>query len=250
MSVIHNKTFSIIAEGIQQALKAMGHADILTLESIANSLTEPPDKKMGHLAFPCFPLAKALKSAPPKISAELLSHLPQNPLVTKATPVGPYLNFFLDLQTLGKIEIEEILNGNYFKRKLIAGNQKTMVEYSQPNTHKELHVGHMRNLCLGNAVVRIARYAGVETTAVTYPGDVGTHVAKCLWYYKNHYKGQIPTENKGAWLGTLYSKAHIMLEDQIGTDKEDSNRQQLTAILKQLEQKSGEYYDLWKETRE
>src|SRR5690606_9166314 len=76
------------------------------------------------------------------------------------------------------------------------------------------------------------------------------HVAKCLWYMKYHFKGEIPKENKGAWLGSMYSTAHNKLEEERGTEKEAENREKLTAILKQLEQKSGEFYDLWKETRE
>jgi arginyl-tRNA synthetase len=124
-----------------------------------------------------------------------------------------------------------------------------MVEYSQPNTHKELHVGHMRNLCLGNAVVRQLRYIGNQVFAVTYPGDVGTHVAKCLWYLKKFVKEKAPESRKGAWLGELYSKGHLLLEDQRGSDKEEANRAELTAILKQLEAQKGEYYQLWQETR-
>jgi arginyl-tRNA synthetase len=125
-----------------------------------------------------------------------------------------------------------------------------MVEYSQPNTHKELHVGHMRNLCLGDALIRLHRYAGFNIIASTFPGDVGTHVAKCLWYLKFHNKEKVPESRKGAWLGKMYSTAHNKLEDERGSDKEETNRQQLTMILKELEQKSGEFYDLWKETRE
>ncbi|GAB4012305.1 MAG: arginine--tRNA ligase [Bdellovibrio sp.] len=250
MSVMHNKCYALIAELIARSLHKLGHTGALSINQIYNSLSAPPDIKMGHVAFACFPLAKALKSAPPKIAQDISSQLEEDPMVAKAIVQGPYLNFFLNLETLGQVEIEDIISGDYFKRRLTLSNDKIMVEYSQPNTHKELHVGHMRNLCLGNALVRINRFVGFNTTAVTYPGDVGTHVAKCLWYYKNHYKGEIPTTNKGAWLGTLYSKAHIMLEDQIGSDKEEENRKQLTAILHQLEQKSGPFFDLWKETRE
>ena len=125
-----------------------------------------------------------------------------------------------------------------------------MIEYSQPNTHKELHVGHMRNLCLGNSIVEILKYTKHKVYSVTYPGDVGTHVAKCLWYLNHHNKTEAPPARKGAWLGEMYSKANNLLEDQKGTDKEEFNRTELTEILKQLESKKGEYFNRWKETRE
>ena len=75
------------------------------------------------------------------------------------------------------------------------------------------------------------------------PGDVGTHVAKCLWYLKN-VESEEPIENqKGAWLGQIYPKANSMLEEQLGTDKEEQNRKVLTKILKQLHSGNGEYYE-------
>ncbi|MBY0385535.1 arginine--tRNA ligase, partial [bacterium] len=60
----------------------------------------------------------------------------------------------------------------------------------------------------------------------------------------------VPQTGKGEWLGKMYSLAHNKLEDERGTPQEETNRQQLTAILKELEQKNGSFYDLWKETRQ
>lgn len=210
-----------------------------------------PNKEAGDLAFPMFLVAKEAKSNPAQAAKtldEALGSLPDFIIAKK--PVGPYLNFFLDFNKIAKKLIPEILSGETFKQKLTENTPKTMIEYSQPNTHKEMHVGHMRNLCLGDALIRLHRYSGFDIVASTFPGDVGTHVAKCLWYLKYHYKGEVPTTRKGAWLGSMYSTAHNKLEEERGTPTEADNREKLTMILKQLEQKSGEFYDLWKETRE
>jgi arginyl-tRNA synthetase len=67
---------------------------------------------------------------------------------------------------------------------------------------------------------------------------------------KYHNEEAVPTTNKGAWIGSMYSKGHLLLEDEKGTDKEEANRKQLSEILTQLEHQEGEFYDLWKETRE
>lgn len=217
-------------------------------QEIYGLLMDPPNPDMGDYAFPCFILAKTLKKSPPQIAQELSSAMASG--AAQAIAVGPYLNFKFSVDELGAKVCEPILSGEYFKRKLAKDLPKTMIEYSQPNTHKELHVGHMRNACLGDAVVRMHRYVGYEIISTTFPGDVGTHVAKCLWYLKNKNTEPIPHESKGEWLGQIYSKAHLLLEDEIGTAKEEQNRAELTAILKQLEQKNGEYYDLWSETRQ
>lgn len=246
---VHKKLAHALDEAIQGAFPDL--AERPDLQTLVGSFSAAPNFKMGHIAFACFPLAKICRKGPPQIAAALLEQEALNncPVIAKAQAQGPYLNFFLDIEALGDMVVGEINNGEFFHHKLIAGDEKWMIEYSQPNTHKILHVGHMRNLCLGNALVRMCRYAGVDMSAVTYPGDVGTHVAKCLWYLKKYNKEEVPKENKGAWLGDMYTKANTLLEDQRGTEKEEQNRSELTAILKELHDQKGEYYDLWLETK-
>lgn len=210
-----------------------------------------PSKEAGDIAFPLFLVAKEAKTNPAQAAKTLDEALTTLPgFVINKRPMGPYLNFYFDFNRIAKKLIPEILSGDIFKQKLTENTPKTMIEYSQPNTHKEMHVGHMRNLCLGDALIRLHRYSGFDIVSSTFPGDVGTHVAKCLWYLKFHYKGEIPTQKRGAWLGSMYSTAHNKLEAERGTPTEEKNREQLTLILKQLEQKSGEFYELWKTTRE
>lgn len=220
-------------------------------EKIYALFTATPTKEAGDIAFPLFFLAKEVKTNPAqaaKLLEENSSELPS--FIKNKKAMGPYLNFFFDFNEVSKFLLPEINSGSLFKQKLTAETPKTMIEYSQPNTHKEMHVGHMRNLCLGDALVRLHRYSGFDIIASTFPGDVGTHVAKCLWYLKYHYKGEIPSSRRGAWLGSMYSTAHNKLEEERGTPQEAENREKLTLILKQLEQKSGEFFELWKETRQ
>lgn len=231
---------------LQKALEKLGISG-LTVEKIASEFSTPPKVEMGHLAFPCFQYAKTLQKKPPELAQELAGLVQSQ--FAKVQVAGPYLNLFLDSKMLGQKVISEILNSQGLTQPA-QQMAPILIEYSQPNTHKELHVGHMRNMCLGNALVRILRYTGRPVVANTYPGDVGTHVAKCLWYMKYHNTQAVPTTGKGEWLGKMYSLAHNKLEDERGTPQEEINRQQLTAILKELEQKKGAFYDLWKETRQ
>lgn len=222
-----------------------------TAEKVYELFGATPSKEAGDIAFPLFLVAKEGKTNPAQAAKTLDEALTTLPgFVINKKPTGPYLNFYFDFNRIAKKLIPEILSGETFKQSLTENTPKTMIEYSQPNTHKEMHVGHMRNLCLGDALIRLHRYSGFDIVSSTFPGDVGTHVAKCLWYLKFHYKGEIPTQKRGAWLGSMYSTAHNKLEEERGTPTEEKNREQLTLILKQLEQKSGEFYDLWKTTRE
>lgn len=250
MSVEHNKILSELKKAISQAIIASFPEFEINEREIYSLIGEPPNLEMGHYAFACFTLSKALKKAPVQISQILSEKITTNSVIEKVIAQGPYVNFFVSAKAFGENVIADILSDQYFQKTITDHTPKTMIEYSQPNTHKELHVGHMRNLCLGNALVRIKRYCNQDVIAVTYPGDSGTHVAKCLWYLKYHNQEPIPEKNKGEWLGRMYSTANLKLEDELGTDKEENNRSQLTEILKQLHAGSGEFFDLWKETRQ
>jgi arginyl-tRNA synthetase len=246
--IMHDSIRLLATKKISAAIQKMGQT--LSDEEIYKSLVEPPQSNMGDLAFGCFTLAKALKKGPPQISAEIAQNISLDQDLEKAQAAGPYLNLSFSAACLGREVLESIHEGSFFRKPLIEKSPKTMIEYSQPNTHKELHVGHMRNLSLGNSLVRMLRYAGRDIVASTFPGDLGTHVAKCLWYMKKHNQEAIPAEGKGEWLGRMYSKGNLLLEDQVGTPQEDVNRKELTEILVQLESQKGPYFDLWMETRQ
>jgi arginyl-tRNA synthetase len=238
---LHNHVKKNLAKAIQSAIKSEYDTEIALIE-IYNLISRPPKLENGDICYGCFKLAKELKQAPPQIANTLNEKISAD-FIQASSAMGPYINFHLKPEIFLK---EHNLKGN-----LIQSAEKTMIEFSQPNTHKELHVGHMRNLCLGDALIKIHRYAGVDTIATTFPGDVGTHVAKCLWYYTHHTDQKIPNEDrKGAWLGTLYTKGNNLLEDEKGTDKEAKNREELTKILKEIHAQEGDYYELWKETRQ
>ncbi|RYZ48234.1 MAG: arginine--tRNA ligase [Proteobacteria bacterium] len=123
-----------------------------------------------------------------------------------------------------------------------------MIEYSQPNTHKSFHVGHMRNVVLGDSLGRIYKACGYPVTMVNYIGDEGAHIAKCLWYIlKNGHKA--PAEHRGEWLGQMYAAATMALDDATVEEKPVFNAE-VSQVLRDIESKKGDTYELWKSTRE
>ncbi len=239
MFLMHDVVKIRITQKLESLIQTHFAGVALKPEEIYKLITPTPEQAMGNYAFPCFQLSKILKKAPPKIAEELQKLFEDcDGLVAKN--FGPYLNFFIENNLIGSTVFVPILSGDYFKLKLSEKTPKTMIEYSQPNTHKEMHVGHMRNLCLGNTLIKMHKYCNYNIISTTYPGDMGTHVAKTLWYLTKHNKEPIPSTNKGAWLGKVYTKAYLKLEDEKG----------LTKILKELEDKNSESYKLWRETRE
>lgn len=144
-----------------------------------------------------------------RIGADLIAALAGRPEVGRVeVAANGFLNFIFprgDLlaQTLQRILQEGAAYGHATTRQ----PGRVMVEYSQPNTHKGFHIGHMRNVALGMALVNIYRAAGFDTIPANYYGDIGTHVIKCLWGYQRFYRGQEPPKRRGTFLGEVYTFA-------------------------------------------
>ena len=122
--------------------------------------------------------------------------------------VNGYINIGFDTNRFSNEVVHAVLTtGDDYGR----GEPKTdrvMVEYSQPNTHKAFHVGHLRNVCLGNALSRIMKFAGFDVLQANYIGDIGLHVIKTLWCYQRFHQGEEPPRaQRGRWLGEIYTEA-------------------------------------------
>jgi arginyl-tRNA synthetase len=232
----------------------------LDIDAIADLLAPPPKPELGEFAFPCFRLAKALRGAPPKIAAELAAKLDaeaRGPLIAEATAAGPYLNLKLHPHEAARILLSAWARGE--RPEYPHTDQQIMVEYSQPNTHKAFHVGHLRNVCLGDSIVQLLRATGNQVVAANYLGDVGTHVAKCLWGLEALTDEPPPSEGRGEWLGAIYARAAIQLEDWETAGKAGdadaaakyaAARARMSEILRGIETRHPVYYQEWLRTRQ
>ncbi|MBW2978385.1 arginine--tRNA ligase, partial [Candidatus Woesearchaeota archaeon] len=206
-------------------------------------LSIPPDPKLGDYSLPCFKLTKQFKLDPILVAKTLAKKIKPKGSIKQIKEVGPYLNFFINKQNLAGDIINDILTkkDNYGKGTL--KKEKVMVEFSQPNTHKGFHIGHLRNVCLGDALVRIMRFNGFPVIAANYINDTGAHVAKCIWYYLKYNKGNEPKLNKGEWLGNLYSEAAKKVSQN------PELKDEVDEVHRKIESKDRELWRVWKTTR-
>lgn len=143
----------MIRQAVQSCLQTLPFSvDVSLLET-------PQDRTMGDIALPCFTMAKEAKKAPAQIASEIAEQLQPDEKIAKIVATGPYVNFFVNPQRLAK---EVLPNISQHLQSYGQGERKgetVLIESPGPNTNKPLHLGHVRNMLLGNALTNILSYA-------------------------------------------------------------------------------------------
>ena len=161
------------------------HIEELTLEEITALIEVPPNKDMGDFAFPCFKLAKVFRKAPNMIAEELSSKIEAKGVVSKVTPLGGYINFFVNKSQLAETVIKDVLTKKEKYGHSDLGKDKTIVlDFSSPNIAKPFHIGHIRTTVIGNALYKIYDSQGYNTVRVNHLGDYGTQFGKLIVAFK------------------------------------------------------------------
>ena len=156
-------------------------------DEIANAIEQPPNAQMGHFAYPCFKLAKALRKAPPVIAAELSAKIKDNPLpswLQSVESAGGYINFYLDRPSFAEQVLETVgKKGQNYGGSNIGADKVVLIDYSSPNIAKQFHVGHLGTTVIGRALYNIFSYQGYKVIGINYLGDWGTSFGKLLTAY-------------------------------------------------------------------
>ena len=219
-----------------------------TLELDSQLFSYPPDNKMGDISLPCFTLSKKESKNPAEIAKEMAEKANQQEnlqkIFSKIEAFGPYLNFFIKAEYLADNLFKEINKNPKFFGKSNADNpENVMIEYSNGNTHKEYHVGHVRNIAYGEAVKNLINSQGNRAIPVSYINDFGIHTAKTVWNWRRNEVYNERPESKGFLLGKCYSEASKILTDKPELKNEVIN------VMKNIESRSGSDYDFWKLSR-
>lgn len=144
-------------------------------------IEQPRDPALGDFAFPCFPLARTLKKAPPAIAAELAEQLNADLENITATATGPYINFRVDRATLAETIVNAVLSaGASYGTSQEGAGKKIVIDLSSPNIAKPMSVGHLRSTVIGAALQRIFDALGYETIGINHIGDWGSQFGKLI----------------------------------------------------------------------
>jgi arginyl-tRNA synthetase len=196
----------VISEILLKAIKKEGVS--LKKEEIEKFIEIPPSHEMGDYAFPCFFLAGKLKVSPQEIAINVRANIEDYPKDFEDIQTsGPYINFFLDRRTMALNLIKEIKAAGDNYGRANATKQITMVEFPSPNTNKPLHLGHLRNMTIGESVSRMLEFSGDKVIRANLNNDRGIHICKSMAAYEFYGKGKTPkTENKKSdhFVGDFY----------------------------------------------
>lgn len=189
-------TFKSILDEIENNLNKI--LDDLSIYDV-NFSVEPAKPGFGDVSSNVsFLLAKQLKKSPKEISEMLSEKYSQcvSVLVSKSEshPSG-YLNFYADWPKLNQLILSES-NLPEFGDVDIGKNSTIVVEHTSVNPNKALHIGHIRNIIIGDTISRILKKANYKVNVLNYVDDSGLQVADIIVGFKHFGFGVEPPEGK------------------------------------------------------
>jgi len=162
----------------------------------------------------------------------------------KVEAVNGYLNLYFSQAEYFQQVLDLVIHNSKNYGRELRKNELVMVEFSQPNTHKAFHVGHLRSAILGDTLARILDFAGYDVIRSNYPGDMGLHVIKWLWCYLGFHSGEKPEKDITEWMGSIYAEATRRLEENPEIESE------VRLLYKRWDERDPEVVKLWEETRQ
>ena len=166
----------------------------------------------GDYTVVLFPLIPLLKRKPIEISDEIIEFLKSDEnIVEKHNLIQGFLNITLTNQFLYNFFISS-------KNEIKQQKNLFLIEYSSPNTNKPLHLGHIRNILLGDSISRIFKYSGNEVHQTQIINDRGIHICKSMvaWLrYGDNSSPKIDSIKGDHYVGKYYVKYNQQFEIEV-----------------------------------
>lgn len=166
MSNIRKQLETFFTEAIKEAFPS--------LEESLVEITPATQEKFGH--YQCnsaMKLAKVLQRKPREVAQEILAHL-SSKAIEKTEVAGPgFINIFLKKELL-EDQITSLLQNPHLGIARPSSPQKIVIDFSSPNTAKEMHVGHLRSTIIGDSLANLFEFLGHNVLRLNHIGDWGT----------------------------------------------------------------------------
>lgn len=187
------ETIAQLKERFETALVAAFGEDLKGTDPILVPASNP---KFGdYQANVAMSLAKRLGKPPRSIAEQIVSHLDIADLCELPTVAGAG---FINL-TLKTAYLEAQLRQIQFDPRLgiptIQDPKRVIVDFSSPNTAKEMHVGHLRSTIIGDSIARVLEFWGHDVLRLNHVGDWGTQFGMLITYLREAYPDALTSAN-------------------------------------------------------
>lgn len=179
-----------LVASVMSGLKALYGQDVPAAQI---QLQKTKKEFEGHLTLVVFPFLRMSKKGPEQTAQEIGEYLQANePSVAAFNVIKGFLNL-----TIASSAWIELLNGIHADKQygIVAATDNSplvMIEYSSPNTNKPLHLGHVRNNLLGNALANIVAANGNKVVKTNIVNDRGIHICKSMLAWQKYGNGETP----------------------------------------------------------
>ncbi|MDQ3851970.1 MAG: arginine--tRNA ligase [Thermoproteota archaeon] len=207
-------------------------------------VSEPPQQAFGDLSCNvAFLLSKHLKKPPPKIAIELAEVLRQriqgSSYILSMDPAGGYINFKANYALLSPAILSYVLsNPENYGYPNFGQDMHIIIEHTSVNPNKALHVGHMRNVIIGDTLYRIMRATNHRTTVLNYIDDSGVQIADIVVGFKfAGFPIAQPTKNQkfDQYCG---DEVYVKINEMYEKDPQVAEKRKL--VLKEIEEGKSE----------
>jgi arginyl-tRNA synthetase len=205
------------------------------LKGVELDLQEPSVAEFGDLASGAsFKISKHVKKSPDEISRALAAKIsiPEGSLVSKVEARNGYVNFWIDTVKFSKEVIKAtITKGESYGVPRVLDKRRVLIEHTNSNPNKALHIGVARNTVLGDTLCRLLKYVGNEVVSVNYIDDSGSQVADNLLA---HLVLNVPEEPPmGKRFDVYAGEVYANVNKRIGSDP--ALEQEKRKIIKEVE---------------
>lgn len=145
----------------------------------------PKRSEYGELTCSnAFKLSKKLSKKPYEIALEVCSkvNIKKEGLIDRIEPHSSgFINVYANWKNYARLILENVLekNDSYGKANL-GRSKKVLIEHTSVNPNKPLHIGHARNVCLGDTLARLFKFLGYDVTVANYIDDSGSQMAELM----------------------------------------------------------------------
>ena len=147
----------------------------------------------GHLTLVVFPFLRLSRKGPEQTAQEISEYLKANePAVAAFNVIKGFLNLTVDSSAWIELLDDIHADGHYGLTEATEQSPLVMIEYSSPNTNKPLHLGHVRNNLLGNALAKIIAANGNKVVKTNIVNDRGIHICKSMLAWLKYGNGETP----------------------------------------------------------